>query len=139
MMSRHRGIIPILLALGVAALLATGPVAAADPGSEQPKLTQEQKEKEREARLKTAADGLEKLYKPAIPNIKNLQPTQQHPAWDPGRDAHYTPDWPQKSRFAADNAHPPPGPGQLWIASTGSKLGRIMGTGIARTRGPEMV
>ncbi len=29
---------------------------------------------------------LEKLDKSAIPNIKNLQPTQQHPAWDPNRD-----------------------------------------------------
>jgi spermidine/putrescine transport system substrate-binding protein len=29
---------------------------------------------------------LEKLYKPAIPNIKNLIPTQQHPSWDPNRD-----------------------------------------------------
>jgi spermidine/putrescine transport system substrate-binding protein len=29
---------------------------------------------------------LEKLYKPAIPNIKNLQPAQQHPSWDPQRD-----------------------------------------------------
>ena len=29
---------------------------------------------------------LEKLYKPAIPNIKNLLPTQQHPSWDPNRD-----------------------------------------------------
>jgi spermidine/putrescine transport system substrate-binding protein len=29
---------------------------------------------------------LEKLYKPAIPNIKNLIPAQQHPAWDPNRD-----------------------------------------------------
>jgi spermidine/putrescine transport system substrate-binding protein len=29
---------------------------------------------------------LEKLDKSAIPNIKNLQPTQRHPAWDPNRD-----------------------------------------------------
>ena len=29
---------------------------------------------------------LEKLDKSAIPNIKNLQPTQQHPNWDPNRD-----------------------------------------------------
>jgi spermidine/putrescine transport system substrate-binding protein len=29
---------------------------------------------------------LEKLYKPAIPNIKNLLPSQQHPSWDPNRD-----------------------------------------------------
>jgi spermidine/putrescine transport system substrate-binding protein len=29
---------------------------------------------------------LEKLYKPAIPNMKNLLPTQQHPSWDPNRD-----------------------------------------------------
>jgi spermidine/putrescine transport system substrate-binding protein len=29
---------------------------------------------------------LEKLYKPAIPNIKNLLPAQQHPSWDPNRD-----------------------------------------------------
>jgi spermidine/putrescine transport system substrate-binding protein len=29
---------------------------------------------------------LEKLYKPAIPNIKNLQPNQQSPAWDPDRE-----------------------------------------------------
>jgi spermidine/putrescine transport system substrate-binding protein len=29
---------------------------------------------------------LEKLYKPAIPNIKNLIPAQQHPDWDPNRD-----------------------------------------------------
>jgi spermidine/putrescine transport system substrate-binding protein len=29
---------------------------------------------------------LEKLDKSAIPNIKNLQPTQQHPSWDPNRD-----------------------------------------------------
>jgi spermidine/putrescine transport system substrate-binding protein len=29
---------------------------------------------------------LEKLDKAAIPNIKNLQPTQQHPNWDPNRD-----------------------------------------------------
>jgi spermidine/putrescine transport system substrate-binding protein len=29
---------------------------------------------------------LEKLYKPAIPNIKNLIPAQQHPTWDPNRD-----------------------------------------------------
>lgn len=29
---------------------------------------------------------LEKLDKPAIPNIANLLPTQQHPAWDPNRD-----------------------------------------------------
>jgi spermidine/putrescine transport system substrate-binding protein len=29
---------------------------------------------------------LEKLYKPAIPNMKNLSPSQQHPAWDPNRD-----------------------------------------------------
>jgi spermidine/putrescine transport system substrate-binding protein len=29
---------------------------------------------------------LEKLYKPAIPNIKNLLPVQQHPAWDPNRE-----------------------------------------------------
>jgi spermidine/putrescine transport system substrate-binding protein len=29
---------------------------------------------------------LEKLDKSAIPNIKNLQPVQQHPAWDPNRD-----------------------------------------------------
>jgi spermidine/putrescine transport system substrate-binding protein len=28
---------------------------------------------------------LEKLYKPAIPNIKNLLPAQQHPDWDPQR------------------------------------------------------
>jgi spermidine/putrescine transport system substrate-binding protein len=28
---------------------------------------------------------LEKLYKPAIPNIKNLLATQQHPGWDPQR------------------------------------------------------
>lgn len=29
---------------------------------------------------------LEKIYKPAIPNIKNLVPAQRHPAWDPNRD-----------------------------------------------------
>jgi spermidine/putrescine transport system substrate-binding protein len=29
---------------------------------------------------------LEKLDKSAIPNIKNLIPTQQHPSWDPNRD-----------------------------------------------------
>jgi spermidine/putrescine transport system substrate-binding protein len=29
---------------------------------------------------------LEKLYKPAIPNIKNLLPAQQHPGWDPNRE-----------------------------------------------------
>jgi len=29
---------------------------------------------------------LEKLYKPAIPNIKNLVPSQQHPDWDPNRE-----------------------------------------------------
>jgi spermidine/putrescine transport system substrate-binding protein len=29
---------------------------------------------------------LEKLYKPAIPNLKNLIPAQQHPSWDPNRD-----------------------------------------------------
>ena len=29
---------------------------------------------------------LEKLDKSAIPNIKNLQPTQQHPNWDPNRE-----------------------------------------------------
>jgi spermidine/putrescine transport system substrate-binding protein len=29
---------------------------------------------------------LEKLDKSAIPNIKNLQPTQRHPGWDPNRD-----------------------------------------------------
>jgi spermidine/putrescine transport system substrate-binding protein len=29
---------------------------------------------------------LEKLDKQSIPNIKNLQPVQQHPAWDPNRD-----------------------------------------------------
>src|SRR5205807_3325577 len=29
---------------------------------------------------------LEKLDKSAIPNIKNLQPAQQHPSWDPNRD-----------------------------------------------------
>ena len=29
---------------------------------------------------------LEKLDKSAIPNIKNLQPVQQHPSWDPNRD-----------------------------------------------------
>ncbi len=29
---------------------------------------------------------VQKLYKPAIPNIKNLIPTQQHPSWDPNRD-----------------------------------------------------
>jgi spermidine/putrescine transport system substrate-binding protein len=29
---------------------------------------------------------LEKLYKPAIPNMKNLIPPQQHPSWDPNRD-----------------------------------------------------
>ena len=29
---------------------------------------------------------LEKLYKPAIPNIKNLVPSQQHPHWDPNRE-----------------------------------------------------
>jgi len=29
---------------------------------------------------------VEKLYKPAIPNISNLQPVQQHPAWDPNRE-----------------------------------------------------
>jgi spermidine/putrescine transport system substrate-binding protein len=29
---------------------------------------------------------LEKLDKSAIPNIKNLQPTQAHPNWDPNRD-----------------------------------------------------
>jgi spermidine/putrescine transport system substrate-binding protein len=29
---------------------------------------------------------LEKLDKSAIPNISNLQPTQQHPAWDPNRE-----------------------------------------------------
>jgi spermidine/putrescine transport system substrate-binding protein len=29
---------------------------------------------------------LEQLDKSAIPNIKNLQPIQQHPSWDPNRD-----------------------------------------------------
>jgi len=29
---------------------------------------------------------LEKLDKSAIPNIKNLQPVQAHPSWDPNRD-----------------------------------------------------
>jgi len=29
---------------------------------------------------------LEKLDKAAIPNIKNLQPVQQHPTWDPNRE-----------------------------------------------------
>jgi spermidine/putrescine transport system substrate-binding protein len=29
---------------------------------------------------------LEKLDKAAIPNVKNLQPVQQHPSWDPNRD-----------------------------------------------------
>jgi len=29
---------------------------------------------------------LQKIYKPAIPNIKNLVPKQRHPAWDPNRD-----------------------------------------------------
>jgi spermidine/putrescine transport system substrate-binding protein len=29
---------------------------------------------------------VEKLDKTAIPNIKNLQPVQQHPAWDPDRE-----------------------------------------------------
>ena len=29
---------------------------------------------------------VEKLDKSAIPNIKNLQPTLQHPDWDPNRD-----------------------------------------------------
>jgi spermidine/putrescine transport system substrate-binding protein len=29
---------------------------------------------------------LEKLYKPALPNLKNLIPAQQHPDWDPNRD-----------------------------------------------------
>jgi spermidine/putrescine transport system substrate-binding protein len=29
---------------------------------------------------------LEKLDKAAIPNMKNLQPIQQHPSWDPNRD-----------------------------------------------------
>jgi spermidine/putrescine transport system substrate-binding protein len=29
---------------------------------------------------------LEKLDKAAIPNIKNLQPIQRHPSWDPNRD-----------------------------------------------------
>ena len=29
---------------------------------------------------------LEKIYKPAIPNIKNLLPVQQHPSWDPNRE-----------------------------------------------------
>jgi spermidine/putrescine transport system substrate-binding protein len=29
---------------------------------------------------------LEKLYKPAIPNMKNLVSSQQHPSWDPNRD-----------------------------------------------------
>ena len=29
---------------------------------------------------------LEKLDKSALPNIKNLQPVQQHPSWDPNRD-----------------------------------------------------
>jgi len=29
---------------------------------------------------------VEKLDKSAIPNIKNLEPVQQHPAWDPDRD-----------------------------------------------------
>ena len=29
---------------------------------------------------------LEKLDKSALPNIKNLQPAQQHPSWDPNRD-----------------------------------------------------
>src|SRR6185437_12967284 len=29
---------------------------------------------------------LEKLDKSAIPNIKNLIPSQQHPSWDPNRD-----------------------------------------------------
>jgi spermidine/putrescine transport system substrate-binding protein len=29
---------------------------------------------------------LEKLDKSAIPNIKNLQPVQQHPSWDPNRE-----------------------------------------------------
>jgi spermidine/putrescine transport system substrate-binding protein len=34
---------------------------------------------------------VEKLYKPAIPNMKNLVPVQQHPAWDPNRE--YTLPW----------------------------------------------
>jgi len=29
---------------------------------------------------------LEKLYKPAIPNMANLVPAQRHPSWDPNRD-----------------------------------------------------
>ena len=29
---------------------------------------------------------LDKLDKAALPNIKNLQPTQQHPSWDPDRE-----------------------------------------------------
>lgn len=29
---------------------------------------------------------LEKLDRSALPNIKNLQPAQQHPSWDPNRD-----------------------------------------------------
>jgi spermidine/putrescine transport system substrate-binding protein len=29
---------------------------------------------------------LEKLYKPAIPNMKNLIAVQQHPSWDPNRE-----------------------------------------------------
>src|ERR687883_1315865 len=29
---------------------------------------------------------LEKLDKSAIPNLKNLQPVQRHPSWDPDRD-----------------------------------------------------
>jgi spermidine/putrescine transport system substrate-binding protein len=29
---------------------------------------------------------VEKLYKPAIPNMTNLIPAQQHPSWDPNRD-----------------------------------------------------
>lgn len=29
---------------------------------------------------------LEKIYKPAVPNIANLQPSLQHPSWDPNRE-----------------------------------------------------
>jgi spermidine/putrescine transport system substrate-binding protein len=29
---------------------------------------------------------VEKLHKPAIPNVKNLLASQQHPSWDPNRD-----------------------------------------------------
>jgi len=52
----------ILLVLLAAGSLAVGPNAVAQ-SDEKPKLTEEQKEAERNARLKLAADGLERLYR----------------------------------------------------------------------------